>query len=73
MNHDPNCCESFDPLLTVYQKHDKHHSTFRDTYIQNNGLVMCVWGGNLLCESMCNNQFLGFLAPAFKPNAQITS
>lgn len=36
MNHDPNSCESFDPLLTVCQKHDRHHSVFRDTYVQCN-------------------------------------
>lgn len=40
MNHDPNSCESFDPLLAGCQKHDRHHSMFRVMYIQNNGLVM---------------------------------
>lgn len=47
MNHDPNSCESFDPLLTDSQKHDRHHSMFRDTYIQNNGLVMVTQAGSL--------------------------
>lgn len=38
MNHDPYPCESLDPFLTVCQKHDGHHSMFRDTYTKNNGL-----------------------------------